>query len=435
MILATTQFAEFDRFWSVFTTAGAEKRAEHGCKGASCSATRPSPTASGSSSTGTTPAGRASSPTRRSPGHEGSRPSRQAVHAALPRRDRGLRRSTMTTPNTDPIKVGVITDLTGALSFMGIANANVGRHGRARHQRDRRPAGPPSPAVRRGQRDRRRRRRSGGRASSSTNTTSTSCSAASTARHGRPSKAPSSSGAEALHLPRAVRGPGMRPADLLHRPGAGAADRAAVPVADAAHRREALLPAVGRLHLAACAEREGARGRDRRRRHHRRRGVPPARPHGLRPDRRRIMASGAEVVFNTIVPPGLTPFLAAAARGGFTQRGGHLVCTYFDENFLNLVPAEQVEGLYGCLDYYRDVDRPVQRRAAAGVRRSLPGQRAVHRRQRVHGHVPRAEAVGGGRHRGRFARHRTPSSRRSTRAIAEGPAARRRWCPVSTTCG
>ena len=34
MILATTQFAEFDRFWSVFTTAGAEKRAQHGCKGA-----------------------------------------------------------------------------------------------------------------------------------------------------------------------------------------------------------------------------------------------------------------------------------------------------------------------------------------------------------------------------------------------------------------
>jgi quinol monooxygenase YgiN len=34
MILATTQFAEWDRFWSVFSTGGAEKRAEHGCKGA-----------------------------------------------------------------------------------------------------------------------------------------------------------------------------------------------------------------------------------------------------------------------------------------------------------------------------------------------------------------------------------------------------------------
>jgi branched-chain amino acid transport system substrate-binding protein len=35
-----------------------------------------------------------------------------------------------------------------------------------------------------------------------------------------------------------------------------------------------------------------------------------------------------------------------------------LVCTYFDENFLNLVPPEHVEGLYGCLDYYRDVQDP-----------------------------------------------------------------------------
>jgi len=71
-----------------------------------------------------------------------------------------------------------------------------------------------------------------------------------------------------------------------------------------------------------------------------------------------IMASGAEVVFNTIVPPGLTPFLDELYRAGFHERGGIVVCTYFDENFLNLVPAEQVEGLYGCLDYYRSVDDP-----------------------------------------------------------------------------
>ena len=71
-----------------------------------------------------------------------------------------------------------------------------------------------------------------------------------------------------------------------------------------------------------------------------------------------IMASGADVVFNTIVPPGLTPFLEQLYDAGFTKRGGHIVCTYFDENFLNLVPAQHVEGLYGCLDYYRDVRDP-----------------------------------------------------------------------------
>ena len=53
----------------------------------------------------------------------------------------------------------------------------------------------------------------------------------------------------------------------------------------------------------------------------------------------RITASGAEVVFNTIVPPGVAPFLGLLHDSGFARRGGHLVCTYFDENFLNMVPA------------------------------------------------------------------------------------------------
>jgi ABC-type branched-subunit amino acid transport system substrate-binding protein len=69
----------------------------------------------------------------------------------------------------------------------------------------------------------------------------------------------------------------------------------------------------------------------------------------------KITSSGAEVVFNTIVPPGLTPFLEQLYDSGFTKRGGHLVCTYFYENFLNLVPAAHVEGLYSCLDYYQNV--------------------------------------------------------------------------------
>src|SRR6266568_7442489 len=72
----------------------------------------------------------------------------------------------------------------------------------------------------------------------------------------------------------------------------------------------------------------------------------------------KITSSGAEVVFNTIVPPGLTPFLGLLYDSGFTRRGGSLVCTYFDENFLNLVPAAHVEGLYSCLDYYQSVGDP-----------------------------------------------------------------------------
>src|SRR3954452_16593185 len=87
----------------------------------------------------------------------------------------------------------------------------------------------------------------------------------------------------------------------------------------------------------------------------------------------RIMSTGAEVVFNTIVPPGLTPFLEQLHDAGFSKRGGVLVCTYFDENFLNLVPAEHVEGLYSCLDYYEDVSDPFSNALLARYDELFPG--------------------------------------------------------------
>jgi branched-chain amino acid transport system substrate-binding protein len=87
----------------------------------------------------------------------------------------------------------------------------------------------------------------------------------------------------------------------------------------------------------------------------------------------RIVASGADVVFNTIVPPGLAPFFAALHESGFTRRGGQLVCTYFDENVLQMLPAEQAEGLYGCLDYYQSVDDPFSTKLLAQYEALYPG--------------------------------------------------------------
>jgi ABC-type branched-subunit amino acid transport system substrate-binding protein len=87
----------------------------------------------------------------------------------------------------------------------------------------------------------------------------------------------------------------------------------------------------------------------------------------------RITASGADAVFNTIVPPGVTPFFADLYESGFTRRGGQLICTYFDENFLNMVPAAHVEGLYGCLDYYQAVPDPFSRRLLERYDTLYPG--------------------------------------------------------------
>jgi len=87
----------------------------------------------------------------------------------------------------------------------------------------------------------------------------------------------------------------------------------------------------------------------------------------------KIMSSGTEVVFNTTVPPGVSPFLEQLYDSGFTKRGGKIVCTYFDENFLNMVPAEHVEGLYSCLDYYHGVSDPFSGKLLEQYDRLYPG--------------------------------------------------------------
>ena len=87
----------------------------------------------------------------------------------------------------------------------------------------------------------------------------------------------------------------------------------------------------------------------------------------------KITSSGAEVVFNTIVPPGLTPFLEQLYNSGFGKRGGQLICTYFDENFLNFAPAAQMEGLYSCLDYYQNIGDPFSKTLLDQYDRLYPG--------------------------------------------------------------
>src|SRR5882762_2885124 len=86
-----------------------------------------------------------------------------------------------------------------------------------------------------------------------------------------------------------------------------------------------------------------------------------------------ITSSGAEVIFNTTVPPGVAPFLEQLYNSGFTKRGGHIVCTYFDENFLNMVPAAHVEGLYSCLDYFQTVCDPFSQNLIHQYDKLYPG--------------------------------------------------------------
>jgi ABC-type branched-subunit amino acid transport system substrate-binding protein len=86
----------------------------------------------------------------------------------------------------------------------------------------------------------------------------------------------------------------------------------------------------------------------------------------------RINDSGADVVFNTTVPPGCFPFLQALWDSGFTRRGGLVVTTYFDENLVAALPPEHVEGLYGCIDYYQSVNDPFSKELLERYNRRFP---------------------------------------------------------------
>ena len=186
----------------------------------------------------------------RKPGTWASR-KRPCSPARTGRRRRWLRQ------RSRPARVGIITDQTGPLSFMGIANTNVAKMVDRRHQRRGRPARPPDRVVHRGQRDRRRSGRSRGdqarRTGAGRRRPRRHLQLHSPGHQGPGGRA----GQHAVHLSGAVRGAGVPPADLLHRSGAGAAGRTTLSLVDATHRGEDVLHAVGRLHLASHHEQEG----------------------------------------------------------------------------------------------------------------------------------------------------------------------------------
>ncbi len=71
----------------------------------------------------------------------------------------------------------------------------------------------------------------------------------------------------------------------------------------------------------------------------------------------KIMTEKIDVVFNTVIPPGVGPFFKQLYEAGFQTRGGRLSCVYYDENAVHLNAAYEWEGLASCLDYYRVLSR------------------------------------------------------------------------------
>jgi len=87
----------------------------------------------------------------------------------------------------------------------------------------------------------------------------------------------------------------------------------------------------------------------------------------------KIKDGKVDCVFNTVIPPGLQPFMKQLFESGFQKNGGVLTCVYFDENTLNYLPAPEMEGLYSCLDYFQAVDDPFSKKLQEAYSKRFPG--------------------------------------------------------------
>ena len=86
----------------------------------------------------------------------------------------------------------------------------------------------------------------------------------------------------------------------------------------------------------------------------------------------KIRDGKVDCVFNTVIPPGLQPFVKQLYESGFQKNGGVASCVYYDENLLNYHPANEMEGLVSCLDYFQAVDDPFSKQMQQDYSKKFP---------------------------------------------------------------
>ena len=310
-------------------------------------------------------------------------------------------------PAAGPIRVGVIADQTGPLSFVGLANANVARMVDRRHQRQGRPARPAAGAASRGRRDRRRVAAAAAPRSSSSEDRVDVLFGGIYSSTRQAIKGPAVVEGKTLYIyPEQYEGQESDPLIFCTGPVPAQQVDPFIPwLMRETGARTFYLP-VGRLHLAARAERARPRGRHGQRRLDRGRGVPPARPHGLRGDGRadRRERRGRRVQHDRAARRDAVLRRAARVRLHEPRRAArlHVLRRELPEHGAGRARRGAVR-LPRLLPGRR---RPVQPEAARAVRRAVPGRRQVHRRQRLLRPLPRDSGSGP---------RRSPRPARSTR--------------------
>jgi branched-chain amino acid transport system substrate-binding protein len=89
----------------------------------------------------------------------------------------------------------------------------------------------------------------------------------------------------------------------------------------------------------------------------------------------RIMTNNVDVVFNTIIPPGVSPFIKQLYEAGFSKRGGRLSCVYYDDLLILINAPYEIEGSASCLDYFRAADNfdPFSAKLQVEYEKEFPG--------------------------------------------------------------
>jgi branched-chain amino acid transport system substrate-binding protein len=86
----------------------------------------------------------------------------------------------------------------------------------------------------------------------------------------------------------------------------------------------------------------------------------------------KIMNEKVDHVFNTVIPPGLQAFTKQLYEAGYQNKGGTQSCVYFDENSVNYVAPRELEGVYSCLDFFHTVDDPFSQKLVADYAKMFP---------------------------------------------------------------
>jgi branched-chain amino acid transport system substrate-binding protein len=87
----------------------------------------------------------------------------------------------------------------------------------------------------------------------------------------------------------------------------------------------------------------------------------------------KIISSKVNVVFNTVIPPGLPAFFKQLYEAGFGRKGGRLACVFIDENAFTITPKHEIEGLATCLDYLRALNDPAGNQIQQEYSQRFPG--------------------------------------------------------------